>query len=173
MSWSARGLAHCNRVTHEHILCALVPPTTRVQESRDDGSPNNSSFELFEFLYFLFPLLVLNVQQHVVQRFKQRNPRHRLAASLLQSCNLNPDPPRSLVLENVNVASLLPVLQFFAYWKPHLLNRSACFCPMLTIQNIKRAICTANHEQQQREEMSCACATAGTKPRNGDEVVID
>ena len=47
------------------------------------GSLDNSSFELFEMLCFLFPLLVLNVQKHVVQPLGQQNPHHRLAAGLL------------------------------------------------------------------------------------------
>ena len=106
------------------------------------------------FLWFLFPLLVLNVQKHVVQRLGQRNPRQRLAASFLQSCNFGTD---------VYVAIFLPVLQFFAFCQPHFLNLSACFCPMLTIQNVKRAICNANHVPQQREAMSSIeCETSHT-----------
>ena len=41
------------------------------------------------------------------------------------------------VLQNVNVAKLLPVLQFFAFCETQFLNLSACFCAMLTIQNVK------------------------------------
>ena len=44
---------------------------------------DRSSLEPFEIR-----LLVLNVQQHVVYHVEQPNPRLRLAASFLQSCNL-------------------------------------------------------------------------------------
>ena len=53
------------------------------KKRRVDGSLDDSSFEPFEIMLFLFPLLVLNVRQHVVQLFGQRKPSHRLAASLL------------------------------------------------------------------------------------------
>ena len=107
------------------------------KKRRVDGSPDGSNLEPLEILWLFFPLLVLNVQQHVVQRLGKRNPRHRLAASLLQSCNLGPDPPRRFILQNVNVAKLLSVLQFFAYCETQFLNLSACFCAMLTTQNVK------------------------------------
>ena len=107
------------------------------KKRRVDGSLDNSSLKPFEILWLFFQLLVLNVQQHLVQCLGQRNPRHRLAASLLQSCNLGPDPPRLFVLENVNVAKLLPLLQFFAFCEWDSLYRSACFYPMVTIQNVE------------------------------------
>ena len=107
------------------------------KKRRVDGSLDNSNLEPLKILWLFFPLLVLNVQQHVVQRLGQRNPRHRLAASLLQSCNLGPDsPPWCFVFQNVNVAKLLSVLQFFAFSETQFLNLSACFCAMLTIQNV-------------------------------------
>ena len=92
------------------------------KKRRVDGSLDNSNLEPLEILWLFFPLLILNVQQHVVQRLGERNPRHRLAASLLQSCNLGTDPPRRFVLQNVNVAKLLPILQFFAFFETLLLN---------------------------------------------------
>ena len=104
---------------------------------RVDGSLDNSNLEPLEILWLFFPLLVLIVQQHFVQRLGQRNPRHRLAASLLQLCNLGLDPPRCFVFHNVNVAKLLAVLQFFAFCEMQFLNLCACFCAMLTIQNVK------------------------------------
>ena len=61
------------------------------KKRRVDGSLDNSKLEPLEILWLFFPLLVLNVQQHVVQPLGQRNPCHRLAASLLQPCNLGPD----------------------------------------------------------------------------------
>ena len=104
---------------------------------RVDGSLDDSNLEPLEILWLFLPLLVLNVQQHVVHRLGQRNPCHRLAASLLHFCNLGPDPPRRFVLQNVNVAKLLPVLLFFPFCKRQFLNLSACFCAMLTIQNVR------------------------------------
>mmetsp|Transcript_65531 Transcript_65531/g.109099 ORF Transcript_65531/g.109099 Transcript_65531/m.109099 type:complete len:264 (-) Transcript_65531:97-888(-) len=120
------------------------------KKRRVDGSLDNSNLEPLEILWLFFPLLILNVQQHVVQRLGQRNPRHRLAASLLQSCNLGTDPPRRFVLQNVNVAKLLPILQFFAFFETLLLNLSACFCAMLTIQNVKGAITILPRRYAQR-----------------------
>ena len=61
------------------------------KKHRVDGSLDNINLEPLEILWLFFPLLVLNVQQHVAQRLGQRHPHHRLAASLLQSCNLGPD----------------------------------------------------------------------------------
>ena len=57
----------------------------------------------------------------------------------------------------------LSVLQFFAFCEPHSLNLSARFCFMLTIQNVRRATCNANHVTQRTEEMSSIkCATSHT-----------
>ena len=124
------------RYTNTYCLSCFLQ-SLGCKKRRVDSSLDNSNLEPLEILWLFFPLLVLNVQQHVVQRLGQRNSRHRLAASLLQSCNLGPDPPRRFVLQNVNVAKLLPVLQFFAFCETQFLNLSACFCAMLTIQNVK------------------------------------
>ena len=114
------------RYTNTYCVSCFIQ-SLRCKKCSVDGSLDNSNLEPLEILWLLFPLLVLNVQQHVVQRLGQRIPRHRLAASLLQSCDLGPDPPRRFVLQNVNVAKLLPVLQFFALRETQFLNPSACF----------------------------------------------
>ena len=88
------------RYTNTYCVSCLLQ-SLGCKKRRVDGSLDNSNLEPLEILWLFFPLLVLNVQQHVVQRLKQRNPCHRLAASLLQSCNLGTDPPRRFVLQNV------------------------------------------------------------------------